>query len=281
MVLKRNYKRKPKARANMRRRPYKGRRARGLKGPTELTFRLGKQIHQPLPDRFFTWLTLNQSGYVTGAATPLSCFEFGLNSVCYPFNFNINALPNPIIALGACAFTGLNNILYNSVTGTGLYENFRVWRAKVAVTWLPQALGDTSQAVMVPLVPTASVGGGIIVNTYGGTSAGIMQAGQSPRVINKPIQSGAPVKTNTLYGNYSIPELMGMPSDKFAADQSSFGQYGTGAPSTGGGPSTTISLYSAIRSLDQANFGQPVGIEVRLEYFVEFFRRTDKRLLIS
>jgi len=268
MAFKKTFKRKGPSRTKA---PFRRlhKKNTGRTGPTRVMIPMARQLHQPLPDRLFTWLTGNNSGYLSATSSPYTTFGIGLNTLQFPFNTTANGgtnvMPHVIQTADAWNPTGFDNLLYNGNTSTGLYKNYRVWGAKVSVTVLPEALADTCQVVMAPQVSGNSL--------YADSVIGIMTAAQGPDSINKVVQAGAPVKQNSLKKYYRIYDLLGIPKKEYAANvRNTYGYDGET-------PTQQAWLYIGARAFNQSNFTFAVGMEVTVEYFVEFFTRIDSALL--
>lgn len=229
---------------------------------TKLLFKPSKSIHQPLPDRYFTWLEQNNSGYITAAAAAFSVFGLCLNGAAAQFPFNISVglgtIPNGLPAVASAAATGHTNLFT-------IYKYCRIWGVKVSVTMVPQSQSDSGQLVMAPFVDA----------TYAATVAGILQAAQAPGSVVRLINSSAPMSTNTVRKYYSIPELLGISKKDYAIGSN--GSFQNGSPVTG----PIASLFVGYRTLDQANTSTPVGIEVQCNWLVEMFMRNDSTLSIT
>lgn len=226
-----------------------------------MMFKLSKSTHDPLPARYFTWLTIDQTGYVA-AGNATNNFLIGLNNIIHPFSQGGSSITNPVPAVATNDPTGLQNLLYNSVTGTGIWKRFRVWGAKVNTSIMPRSVLDSVNAAQV-------------ATTLGTAYASIFPVMQAPHSSYKVISSGTYARGNTFSRYYSIPKIMGIPKREYAAETANtYGTYAT-APSDG------CNIQVLVETLDAQNLTVNLGYNVRIQYFVEFFNLVDTLLLVA
>jgi len=227
-------------------------------------------MRQPFPDKYRTWITIEASGYRgSGAGSLPFSYNFALNYLTLPFNVGggvTQTLLNPVIANASNQAAGLQNILYNSSTGTGIWQLYRVWRVKVAVTTTVATLnGGVNQCLISAGAPVLGQS-----NSYGTAQA----VGSAPEGKYKIITSGTSGKENTLYFDFSMPELFGMPASQFQAYTPAAYAYATSA-----GALTQIFQHTLQASDQTTASAANIGIMIKMQFFVEFFNRVDTNLL--
>jgi len=228
-------------------------------------FKLSKFSKQIVPDRFFTWITIeNQGATGSGAGTNVGTFGFSINDIVFPLNKNGSVganLPNPFQAVNSWNEQGLKNLLYNTATNTGLYNNFRVWTSIANVTFtLANAADGALNAVLLPLSQAAVA--------YGTPEA--MEA--APNSIVKTCAQGSSGGSCTLTCVASQPALAGVPKTLFPSFASALGAFSAG-------PGLPMYWQVGWRTHANAVLTNSVGIKVLVQYKVEFCNRVDAALI--
>lgn len=226
------------------------------------TLKFGKSLitRQPMPDRFFTWFRITNSGTYASNAFAAASFAFSLDQIIFPFNFiggSANGLPNPQIALNVASCSGAKDLLYNTNTGSGIYQRFRPWRVKTKVNMLSENASDCLQAAMAPIVGT--------INTYSNSNA-IAQAPNSCTIMST---SSGTNTTTALKANWSFPQIYGIPESLYSVDSSKTLAY-----------NSTPNLYCQVGFYNTAtgNTKGQIFVTIETEIYVELFQRLDVAL---
>lgn len=215
---------------------------------------------QPFPDRYFAWLEINNSGYWAANAGASVGFDVDANQLTTPFNPAVGSvMPNPLVAANVAQPAGLKNLVTNAGTGTGLYVNYRVWRAICTITVQPTSSGDPQ---IICIAPT----------TAGGIYGSITTASQGPNSVKGTATSSTGTSDNTVQCNISLPKVLGVPESVYAADINTAGSFSTG-------PVTSANFQFFAYNQNQVVNTNKLPYTVRVRYFVEFFNRTDSSLL--
>lgn len=222
-----------------------------------LTFKLSRFNRMPLPDRYLTWVTIENQGSYPIASASTNTFGLALNDIINPFGkpgIVPATLPNIIIAGTSPMF--VRNILVNATTNTGLYNNFRVWSTAVAVTYTTGNAADSVNTAMVPLTQANSA-----FTTFEAAS-------QAANSITGTSTFGSSGAGSSILGHWSMPALQGVPKLLYPAFASAIGS-GTATPGL------PMYLQVSYRTDNNAALSQVLGVRVQLQYHVEFFNRAD------
>jgi len=207
---------------------------------------------------------MSEIGHYAAAAGAFGHWVFCIGTPVHPFN-NIDgdtAIPNPLVATATQSPAGLQNLLYNATTNTGLYNYFRVWKAAVRINCQPTNGADGTVCVMSPLTTTSAP-----------PFANVINAQDSPGSVVRVCTQANPTAANTLQKVFDLSAILGLtPSEYGAFSASTYGSYGNL-------PADTV--YVAVTSNTQNNnaYNAVCGFEVKIVYDVEFFQRTDTVLL--
>jgi len=233
---------------------------------SKIDFKLSKFSKQIVPDRFFTWLTVENQGSITsGAGSNTFSWAFSLNDLVFPLNKNGPVgfnLPNPVQAVNAWNEQGLKNLLYNTATNTGLYNNFRVWTTIANVTYTSGNAADSMNLVIVPLSQAA----------IGYLNPEAMAA--APNSVVKSCTFGGSGASCTATLVASHPALAGVPKNLFPSYAPALGAFTAG-------PGLPMYVQVAHRTDDNANLQATAGVKVIIQYKVEFCNRVDAGLIQS
>jgi hypothetical protein len=227
-----------------------------------LSFKGSLRSLQPMPDTFKTWVTATNSGYwPTGTGTSTNSFQLAIDAICKPFNNTGGTgklLPNPLVATASESGSGVKNLLYNTDTNTGIYVNYRVWRVILEVQAVPQTQGDSALFAMAPIVNTASQ-----YTSINGITQGVNS-------VSKMITAGTSGKGDMIKANWSIPAILGIQDNQYATTSTaqSYGYTGNVFPQIG------YNLLDGNTALVNT-----LPVFVKMNQFVEFFRRADGQLL--
>jgi len=230
---------------------------------TTLNFKASLGTRMPLPDRYLTWISLeNQGSYPVGASASQSFF-FALNDIVFPLNKPGpgTALPNPVLAIGTQVPVGVRNLLVSAVVpGVGIYTQFRVWSTQLELTFSPQGAGDNINIAVAPLAQA-----GLAVSNF-------QQLCSAPNAVIKQCMFGSSSESNTIRAMWSMPALAGVPKKLYPAFASAIGN-GTVPPGLPyfvqvGYQTNTNAVTVAI-----------VPVKVVIRYHVEFMNRADAALL--
>lgn len=224
---------------------------------TVLKFSQSLITRQPVPDRYFTWLRITNAGRYNATSAAANSFAFSIDQIINPHSYiggSSAGLPNPEVALNANNCTMARNLLYNSGTSTGIWELFRPWRAKVKLTMLSQNTGDAPQIAMAPIIGTTA--------TYS-TANAIAQAPNSCMLLATAAGTSA---STSLSGNYSFPELAGVPESLYAGNST----YSLAYNST-----PNFYLQAGYFNTSGAALLGNLNILVEVMVFVEFYSRVD------
>lgn len=229
---------------------------------TSLSFPSSKLTGQPLPDRYFTWLTVEQHGTQALGSTGGS-FAFAINDIVAPFSKSgavAASVPGPFVANNTLQPTGLKNLIFNAAVGSGIYQNFRVWAVVLSVTPIINNAGDDIHVAIAPLINN-----GAAFSSFTSLAQGV---GARCKTINS---EGNMVPNNTLFASYSMPAMRGMPPNLFAADSISVGSF-TATPSINS--FVQVQWQSALNAVTVG----PVSWRIRMKFLVEFTGRVDSQL---
>lgn len=211
---------------------------------------------QALPNEYICWLTVtNQGDIASGSST--GSYTVELNDIVHPFN-TADTLPNLVNSSAAWDPTGLQNLLYNSNTSTGLYFYYRVLATKIKFSVQPTAITDVLD---VSIAPTNQ--GGV----YGAFATGA----SGPQGRKMVATTNNNTRSNTLNLNTDVMKVVGIKELAGA----------TFTPATDGSYSvspTNNMLYS-INWYARVNLSSPVQYWVSIQYKVYFFGRVDTPLL--
>jgi len=234
------------------------------KRPSVLHFPSSFFTKQPLPDKFYTYLHADITGYFPSGAAANGQAAFIMNHLFFPFNVNGDsaAFLNPSVTISSFNPTGLSNLIYNPVTSTGIWSQGRVWSLKVDLTLFPQINGDNCEFGVAPIAGTA--------DAY--TSMPVLASG--PNSVVKVTGSGTSGAANTISGTWSIPALAGISNQIFNADP----DYAFMASAA---PAAKWFLQFRYATLDQAVLSNNMPYKIHCTWHVEFFSRTDTQLLIT
>lgn len=233
-------------------------------GPTFLKFAKSYICKQPLPDRYDTWLFLDNYGHYPSGGSVGSA-AFSLNNLDTPLNLTGGlalALPNPVTSVATAQFAGLRNLLVNATTGTGIWNFCRVWSIRVDLWFEPSSLGtDTVNVAMAPVT--------------GNTAAylTVVTCGQGPNSTVKSCTQSVADKMNTLSNLYSMPQLCGISQKEYAADDTHSFNLGAAAPNP------TVYLNIQWGTADALALAAALPWKLRLAAHVEFYGRVDSALL--
>jgi len=236
---------------------------------TTLSFRGSLATSQPVPDRYLTWLTFENAGFIGGAVSAAS-YSFGINNVVAPFgtaNTGTVTIPNPFVAVATGNPLGLKNLLFNASTSTGLYERVRVWTSRIDIEfgYISSFSTGTSTGAMV------HVGAAPIVGT---TTSYAAVTGLSNGPKSKAISIISGTKPSMISMIYSIPALLGINKAHFngplvGSDQSFTTQ-----------PSQYVALQFGFATANGANLGSDsFAFRIRMQMHCEFYNRVDTALL--
>jgi hypothetical protein len=224
-----------------------------------------------MPEKFITQLRYANVGYwAAGTAFgTLSQTGITLSNLNSPLNVtggNWVAWANPVGLLGTASAdqaTGLKNLLYNSVTGTGFYTSYRVRGVLVRISIFPETSLDNINTVYAPLAGTSGF-------TLGGVTT-IANSQDAPfaqyKICNQISMNGG---IKTMY--FRNHEIRGQSLRQFNDDPGNVGTYALA-------PSNAITLSTLIQTQDQANTNASIGWNVQLCYDVEFFQPISQFLL--
>lgn len=232
---------------------------------SKIDFKLSKFSKQIVPDRFFTWLTIENQGFTAGGAgSNVGTFGFALNDIVLPLNKpgpTAVTIPGPVQAVNAWNEQGLKNFLFNTATNTGLYNNFRIWTSIANVTFsLANAADAAVNAVLLPLSQAATA--------YPNPEA--MEA--APNSVVKTCAQGSAGASCTLTCVASAPALYGVPKNLFPSFASALGSFSAT-------PGLPMFWQVGWRTAANAVLNNALGIKVLIQYKVEFCNRVDAGLL--
>lgn len=233
---------------------------------SKLSFKSARFTRQPLPDRFFTWLQLeNQGAQPAGVGSNTGTYGFAINDIVTPLNKPGPAgfaLQNPVVALNLLNPQGLKNLLFNGSTNTGIYTQFRVWTCIAKFTFIPGSFADGANIAMAPLASAASA------------YTSLETLSSAPNAVTGTASNGGSGASQSIEATWSMPALYGIPKTVFPAFASAIGTAGTppGLP-----------LYAQIAYRDDANQNlvNIAGTKLQVMYHVEFCNRADATLLNS
>jgi len=232
---------------------------------SHLSFKGSQRTLQPLPDTFKTWVTITNSGYWPAGAAQALSFSWAIDAIINPFNTVGGtgvAIPNPLVALNPHNPTGVENILYNAGTGTGIYRNYRVWRTKIQCSVQPEATGDTCQVALAPVNGTSSA------------YTTLNQISQAPNSVTKLVAPFTSGQANSFEANWSIPALYGIDDKQYAALNQVTGTATSPTYAFTGQWFAELGYQNSAQSV----LGSKVPMFVKMQQHVEFFGRADTQL---
>jgi len=248
----------------------RGKRAgRGNDGFTALTFKASRFTLQPLPDKFLTWLTLENNFDFPGTGlVNTDSYGFSLSSLVTPFNKATpvaKTFPNGQSNITTQMPTALTNLLYNSLTSTGIYLKYRVWSVKVTIETSIYLGGAT------PLTDSIVVSMAPIANNVGAYTT-VMGIGSGPNSKNMTVVSttGKQMMSST----YSLPKLNGISPELYAAGSGFY----TGTFAVDPSQLTTLQFGWASSNQINAPATTYYNFRVKLQYHTEFYDRADSEL---
>jgi hypothetical protein len=224
-----------------------------------------------MPEKFITQLRYANVGFWPNASVlgVLSQYGITLSNLVAPLNVtgaNWVAWQNPVGVLGGASAeqaTGLKNLLYNSVTGTGFYTSYRVRGVSVKISIFPETSLDNLNTVYAPLAGTTGF-------TLGGTTT-IANSQDAPfaqyKICNQISMNGG---IKTMY--FRNHEIRGQSLRQFNDDPGNVGTYASA-------PANAITLSTLLQTQDQGNTVSSVGWNIQLCYDVEFFQPISQFLL--
>lgn len=228
---------------------------------SRLWFSSALRSRQPVPDEYITDIRINNQGYI--ASGPVGgTFGFSLNWPWHPFNRSgvVSAgLPNAVVAVGTAQSNSLPNLLFNTTTGTGLWENGMVDHAEVEIGCYVTSISDTIRFAMAPISSNTPV-----------NYANIVQMVQSPNAVEAVSTYATPKKLRRIW---AMNALQGIPINLWPS------QYivSTFTAATGPAPEWFVSFRAL--TMDQAALGNSLNITVSVRYRCRFFSRVDVALL--
>lgn len=229
------------------------RRSRGgiTRGPSS-----GQQ--QAVPNEYIAWLTLVNQGDIAAGSSSGS-YQIELNDIVHPLN-TTDPLPNLVNNAAGWDPTGLQNLLYNTATSTGLYFYYRVLASKITLSVQPTTITDVMDIALAP-------------TNQGGVYGQFTTAASGPQGKKLVATTNNNTRSNTLHLNVNVKKIVGIKELAGA----------TFTPATDGSYSnapTNNMLYS-INWYTRANLSTPVQYWVEVQYKVYFFGRVDTPLLES
>lgn len=236
---------------------------------TSLSFKSSLNTSQSVPDRYLTWLTFENAGFVGGAVSAAS-YSFGLNNVVAPFgtaNTGTVTIPNPFVAVATGNPAALKNLLFNATTSTGLWSRVRVWSVRVDIEfgYISSFSTGTSTGAAV------HVGAALIIGTSTSYAA-VTGLSNGPKSKAMTIISGT--KPSMLQMVYSIPALLGVKKDHFSGPLVGSDQ------SFGTMPNQYCALQFGFATANGANLGSDsFTFRIRMQQHCEFYNRVDTALL--
>lgn len=218
---------------------------------------------QPMPDRFFTWLKIENTGNIPAGDGPAFNFGFSLNWPVFPFNSPGGVAvipPNLLIAANALNPTALENFLYNSVTNTGFYNFGRVWSVVVELQIVSQNAADMIDTVIVPVTG--------VLATYGD----VARAASAPNASRSKVSAGYSANNKVVKSTWSIPALVGISPALYASSTS------TNAFQFIVSPSPQCFCEALLYNMDASPVNNPLTYVLKVHYHIEFFGRHDYNL---
>jgi hypothetical protein len=230
---------------------------------TSIHFNTGPR-HQPVPDRYFCTLEVTELGHYASAAAAYQHWVFPLSAIAHPFN-QVNgdaAIPNPLVAVASLSPAGLQNLLYNTTTSTGLWEQYRVHRCHYELNCQPTNGADDSIIVVSPCQSSSTP-----------PFANILNAADSPGSKMRVCSQANPTAQNTVKGTVDIAGVLGLTRPAYEADTTN--TYGTYTNL----PVETVYAFVTSTTMSDAAYTASCGLHVKLLFEVEFFQRADTALL--
>lgn len=216
---------------------------------------------QPVPDRYFTWLVIENSGHYNLGSAADQDIMLGLSQLPQPFSATGGVgtgLLNAKASINSLQYTGMKNLLFNSTTGTGLWSNYRIWTTMTELT--VNSTADTFDVGMAPVEGT-------------GSYPTIQQLAQAPQSVRKTSAPGSNQLGNPLKLTVSLPKVLGITKKEYGAYASNtYGVFGTP-------PAAPIFLQISWSNILNGVTGAATNVVVKQKAFVEFFGRVDTGLL--
>jgi len=220
--------------------------------------------HQPVPDRYFCTMEVSELGHIASAAAAATNWVFPLSAIAHPFNQvnGGNAIPNPLVAVATLSPAGLQNLLYNPTTNTGLWTFYRVWKAHYELSTQPSNGADDTVTVVSPVQSSATP-----------PFANILTAQDSPGSKMVVCSQANPTRRNMVIGTVSPPQILGItPAGYQAMTTNTYGAYVNV-------PVETVYAYVTQNTMSNAVYTAICPLHITVRYEVEFFNRADIELI--
>jgi hypothetical protein len=221
-----------------------------------------------MPLKFHTQFTYANAGYFPVATTfgTLTQFPINISNLVFPQSLtgaNWTAWANPVSAVTTADPTGLRNLMYQSSTSTGFYNQYRVKEVIARVSIFPETSLDNLNVIYLPLNgPTGATMGGA------NTIASLQDAPFAQHKIINQVSPNGGVHTVRILPH----QIRGQTITQYNNDPSNVGTYSVP-------PVNVITLSVLVQTQDQAATNASVGWNVHLTYKVELMYPISQLLL--
>jgi len=243
----------PKPRRQFKRKPFpkktfkKKRRVAKVRATSELvTYMAPRQM--PFPPRYRTKFNIDIYGSIAAGSATGQYFA-SLNSCLTPLAGG--AWPGPSLAIAGAECTGLTQLL-----NANFYKKFRVYGSKISIEFLPQALADTVEVIVLPS-DTSSL-----------TVAPLLGQPYAKNMMMSSSKMNS--KSGSFISNYmTVHKFLGV--SKRAIEDDLSGQF---AGSYTADPSTQFYWVVSWVTPDAVNLVTPLEYRLKLTYYTELYSPT-------
>jgi hypothetical protein len=156
---------------------------------------------QLFPRRILSWLTTTFAGYLPASTAASGNFSVNATSIYEPFNQVVDNVNTSGKFTSSTTFTILANPIGYGEASI-VYDFYRVHRARIKVTMIPNASGDTSMLTVYP-------------SAIGVAGTNLLQASQQPYSKWKLVNSGAPNSANSIVAAHTSWDVLGLSKPQF------------------------------------------------------------------
>lgn len=204
---------------------------------------------QPFPSRYKTKVHCSCYGSIaSGAGSGDAHFAFPLNSPLFPFNDSAAVTWNNITP------ATYNPTGFSALCNTNLYKAYRVYGSSITINCTPQSVTDS---VLCSLTPSSSQT----------NPTNVTISLDQPHSRNALFSSGRSIgKRNDLTNYIPVHKFYGVTPRAIQDDLS--GEFIGGV---GANPTNLLWWVVNLETPDNSVFTQPLELEVRMCYYIEFF----------
>jgi hypothetical protein len=230
---------------NQRKQPRRRRMRQGSLTYVNTTSQVTRQL---FPRRILSWLTTTFGGYLPASTAASGNFSVNATSIYEPFNQVVDNVNTSGKFTSSTTFTILANPIGYGEASV-VYDFYRVHKARLKVTLIPNASGDTSMLTVYP-------------SAIGVAGTNLLQASQQPYSRWKLVNQGAPNSANSITAQHTSWDVLGLRKRQFIDLQ---------ATAMGVAPSANQSWFFNVEWAcnDNAVNSNAIYIIVEIEQFTE------------